>query len=89
MLGSEYQWLLASVRAAAVDRAQLARRSFATLAVAAFCLACAFVPRAASLPSAVAVAAPMVTQLDQAQAEWPLVLVRLWYVLPQLLPGRN
>jgi hypothetical protein len=89
MLGSEYKWLLAPVRRVAADRAQLARRSFATLAVAAFCVACVLVPRATSLPSAATVAAPVVTQLDQAQAEWPLVLVRLWFLLPQLLPGRN
>jgi hypothetical protein len=89
MLGSEYKWLLAPVRRAATVRAQLARHSLATLAVATFCLACALVPRAATLPSVSTVAAPVVTQLDQVQAEWPHALVRLWFILPQLLPGRN
>lgn len=89
MLGSEYKWLLAPVRSAAVSRTHLARRSFATLAVAGFCLACVLLPRAAALPSAATVAAPVVTQLDQAQTEWPHTLVRLWFLLPQLLPGQN
>ncbi len=89
MLGSEYKWLLAPVRPAAIDRAHLARRSFATLAVAAFCALCVFAPRTASLPSAATVAAPVVTQFDQAQVEWPHALVRLWFLLPQILPSRD
>ncbi len=89
MLGSEYKWLLAPARPAATGRTPLARHGAMTVAVAGFCLACTFLAPMRTLPSPAAVAAPVVTQLDQAQTEWPHVLVRLWLILPQLLPGHN
>ena len=89
MLGSEYKWLLAPVQSTAVERAHLARRSFLTLAVATFCVVCALVQPASSLSSAATVATPVVAKLDETAAEWPHALVRLWFLLPQLLPTQG
>lgn len=86
MLSTEYQWLLASVRPAATERAHLARRSFTTIAVATFCLLCAFVqPATAPAPDTIP-ATPVVAALEPTPAAWPTALVRLWFILPQLLP---
>lgn len=88
MLGTQYPWLLATVRRAAAARVQLARHSLATLAVAACCLVGTLLPSAANLAPVTAVASPVVAALDQTPPEWPRTIVRLWSLLPQFLPSR-
>ena len=89
MLGPEYKWLLAPVRPAAGSRVRLARRSLLTLAVAAFCLVCTFISSPPTLTPVVTTATPVVVALDQNPPEWPRTVVRLWFMLPQLLPGHD
>jgi len=89
MLGNQYPWLLATVRRSATARGQLARHSLATLAVAACCLVAALLPSAAAPAPVAVVASPVVAALDQTPPEWPRTIVRLWSLLPQILPGRG
>ncbi len=88
MLGSEYNWLLSPARTARGLSVRLARSSFLTLGVGAFCLGCALFSTARLAPPA-AVATPSAAVLaETAQSELPRVLVRLWVLVPYLLPQR-
>jgi hypothetical protein len=89
MLGTEYKWLLAPVRPGAKSRVQLARHSLLTLAVAGGCLLATFLNSGSTLPPVAAAATPVVAALDQTPPEWPRTVIRLWFLLPQLLPGQN
>ena len=85
MFGFNYPWLL-SVRGVSV---RLARGSLLTLAVGVFCLACFLVPRHAPLTTVAAVTAPAAVSLQQTTgSELPHVLLRLWILVPRLLPQR-
>ena len=84
MFGLQYNWLL-SVRGISV---RLARNGFLTLAVGFFCFACVVIPRSAPLTAATA-AVPATTAINQtADTELPRILVRLWILVPRLLPQR-
>ena len=87
MFGLQYNWLL-SARGVSV---RLARGGLLTLAVGAFCLACVLAPRAASLSKVAAVAAPTaaVSLKENTDAELPYMLIRLWILVPRLLPGNR
>ena len=89
MLGFEYKWLLAPVRSAAGSRVRLAQHSLLTLAVAGFCLVGTFLASPRALTHVVTVVTPVVAALDQTPPEWPRTVIRLWFLLPQLLPGHN
>ena len=86
MFGLQYNWLL-SARGLSV---RLARGGPITLAVGTFCLACVLVPSAASLSRVAAVAAPTaaVSLQQNTDAELPYMLIRLWILVPRLLPQR-
>ena len=85
MFGLHYHWLV-SVRGMSV---RLARGSLLTLAVGAFCLACALLPNAASLGRVATVAAPTAVALQPTtDTELPYMLIRLWILVPRLLPQR-
>ncbi len=90
MLGSEYKWLLAPVRPGAKSRVQLARQSLLTLGVAGCCLLGTLLAATSpKLAPAATAAAPVVATLEQTPPEWPRTVIRLWFLLPQLLPGQN
>jgi hypothetical protein len=85
MFGLQYHWLV-SVRGMSV---RLARGSLLTLAVGAFCLACALLPSTASLSRVAAVSTPTAVSLQQnTDTELPYMLIRLWILVPRLLPQR-
>lgn len=89
MVGPEYAWLLAPMTATRGAAVRLARGGLATLALGAVCAAFLLGPGVASLTVAgPALAAPAATVAlkDTAQAEWPHALVRLWILVPQLIP---
>lgn len=87
MLGSEYPWLLAPFRAAAGRLARLVRGSLLALAAAVFGLTCTLLPAAHLAPALTVSAAPAVAQVQEsAGAEWPRTLIRLWFILPHLVP---
>ena len=89
MFGFQHHWLLSPVRTARGLSVRLARGGLLTLAVGAFCLSCAMLPSALSLPPAVTVAAPTaVTLKETAESELPRTLLRLWVLVPYLLPQR-
>jgi len=89
MFGSEYKWLLSPARPARGLSVRLARGGLLTLAVGAFCLACALLPSATAFAPAAAVAAPAaVTLTENAPAGLPRALVRLWILAPYLLPQK-
>ena len=85
MFGLQYNWLL-SVRGMSV---RLARGGLLTLAVGCFCVVCALIPRSAPLTAAATAAAPATAAIQQTtDTELPRVLVRLWILVPRLLPQR-
>jgi hypothetical protein len=85
MFGLQYNWLL-SARGMSV---RLARGGLITLAVGAFCLACVLAPSTASLSRIAAVSAPTAVSLkENTDAELPYMLIRLWILVPRLLPPR-
>ena len=85
MFGLHYHWLL-TIRGLSV---RLTRNSLLTLAVGVFCFACLLVPRHAPLTSVAAVTAPAAVAIQQTtDAELPHMLLRLWILLPRLLPQR-
>jgi hypothetical protein len=89
MLGFEYNWLISSTRSARGLSVRLARGGLFTLAVGAFCVACAVVAPSAGVSSTVTVAAPAaVTISENASAGLPRVLLRLWILAPSLIPQR-
>lgn len=90
MFGPQHNWLVTSTRSARGLSVRLVRTSLLTLAVGAFCLSCALLPRDATLTALPAVTAPSAVKIEQtAEAEWPHALVRLWVLLPRLLPTSN
>lgn len=85
MFGLQYPWLL-TVRGLSV---RLARNSLLTLAVGCFCLVCVLAPRPAPLSTVATVAAPTAASLQQTTGtELPHMLLRLWILVPRLLPQR-
>ena len=91
MFGSEYNWLVTPVRSARGLTVRLVRNSLLTLGVGAFCLSCVLLPYRASLPPVAGVAAPAATATtikETAQSELPRFLLRLWVLVPYLLPQR-
>lgn len=90
MFGFEYNWLLSPARTARGLSVRLARGGMMTLAVGAFCLACSFVPSGPLTPAAPAtLAAPTAVALKEtAESELPRTLLRLWVLVPYLLPQR-
>lgn len=85
MFGLQYPWLL-SARGVSV---RLARSGLLTLAVGVFCLACVLGPRATSLTTVATVTAPAAVSIKQTtDAELPHILIRLWILVPRLLPQR-
>jgi hypothetical protein len=89
MFGFEYNWLLSPARSTRDLSVRLARGSFATLAVGAFCLTCALLPSVSSLTPAVTVPTPAaVTIAENKSPELPRALIRLWILVPYLLPQR-
>lgn len=89
MLGSEYNWLLTLSRAAHGGlRVRLVRSSLLTLGVALFGLACVFggSPRLeAGIPPVVSAPAALTMQQEN-RTEWPRVALRLWFLLPSIIP---
>jgi len=84
MFGLQYNWLL-SARGMSV---RLARTGLLTLAVGAFCLACVLAPSAAPLSRVATVTAPTAVSLkENTDTELPYMLIRLWILVPRLLPG--
>jgi hypothetical protein len=68
---------------------RLARSGLLTLAVGFFCLACALIPRAAPLTAVAAATAPAAVSIQQStDTELPQMLIRLWILVPRLLPQR-
>jgi len=95
MFGFEYNWLLSPARTARGLSVRLARGGMMTLAVGAFCLACSFVPSGPLTPAApatlaapTAVAPTAVALKETAESELPRTLLRLWVLVPYLLPQR-
>jgi len=89
MFGFQHNWLLSPIRTARGLSVRFARSGLPTLAVGAFCLTCALLPSALSLTPAVAVAAPTaVTLKETAESELPRTFLRLWILVPYLLPQR-
>jgi hypothetical protein len=90
MYGFEYNWLLSPVRTARGLSVRLARGGMMTLAVSAFCLTCALLPSGVLAPAAPAtLAAPTAVVLKEtAESELPRTLLRLWVLVPYLLPQR-
>lgn len=86
MSGSEYRWLALH---------PLIRGSLLSLAVAAFCVGCFFLnsvtPAACADPvvQVAAAAAPAQNGTEPARATWPHTVVRLWLLVPQLLPTND
>jgi len=90
MFGPEYNWFVTSTRSARGLSVRLVRGSLLTLAVGAFCLTCTLLPQGATLAALPAVATPTAAKIEKtAEAEWPHALVRLWVLLPRLLPSGN
>ncbi|MEJ1971220.1 MAG: hypothetical protein WDM96_01435 [Lacunisphaera sp.] len=90
MFGPQHNWLVTSTRSARGLSVRLVRTSLLTLAVGAFCLSCVLLPQGAMLATLPAVAAPTAAKIEQtAEAEWPHVLLRLWVLVPRLLPTGN
>jgi len=89
MFGFEYNWLLSPARSARDVSVRLARGSLTTLAVGAFCLTCTLLPAVSSLAPAVTVpTATAVTLTENKSPELPRALIRLWILVPYLLPQR-
>lgn len=91
MFGSEYNWLVSSARNARGVSVRLARGGLLTLAVGAFCATCALLPSSPALAPAapVTLAAPTAVALKEtAESEAPRLLIRLWVLVPYLLPQR-
>jgi hypothetical protein len=89
MFGSEYNWLVTPVRSARGLTVRLVRNSLLTLGVGAFCLSCTLLPYRAPLAHVAGVAAPGATTIKEtAQSELPRFLLRLWVLVPYLLPQR-
>ena len=91
MFGSEYNWLVTPVRSARGLTVRLVRNSLLTLGVGAFCLSCTLLPYRAPLAPVAGVAAPAATATtikETAQSELPRFLLRLWVLVPYLLPQR-
>jgi len=83
MFGLQYPWLL-TIRGLSV---RLARTSLLTLAVGFFALVCVLAPRHAPLTAVAAVTAPAAVTIQQTtDGELPHVLLRLWILVPRLLP---
>jgi hypothetical protein len=79
MVGSEYRWFLLH---------PLIRGAFLSVALAAVCIAC-LVWSASTAPAAAEIAdAPAVTDTTtrEQRAVWPRTVLRLWFLVPQLLP---
>ncbi len=91
MFGPQHNWLVTSTRSPRGLSVRLVRSSLLTLAVGAFCLTCLLMPQGAALSSTLpAVATPTAVKIQEtAEAEWPHALVRLWVLLPRLLPTGN
>jgi len=85
MFGLQYNWLLSALGASK----RLARGGLLTLAVGIFCLACVLLaPSSASFSRVAAVTAPTAVSLqEKREAELPYMLIRLWILVPRLLPG--
>jgi hypothetical protein len=79
MLGSAYRWLLLQ---------PLFRGSLLSLAVAGFCVGTLFIIPVASPTSCTAViaVAPNPTPAVNNRNEWPATVIRLWFLVPLLLP---
>jgi len=89
MFGSEYNWLVTPVRSARGLTVRLVRNSLLTLGVGAFCLSCALLPYRAPHAPVAGVAAPAANTIKEtAQSELPRFLLRLWVLVPYLLPQR-
>lgn len=80
MHGSVYRWLLLQ---------PLFRGGLLSLAVAGFCVGCLLLPSLASPASCAPVIAATATNPNPAVdecAEWPHTVLRLWFLLPHILP---
>jgi hypothetical protein len=83
MLGTGYRWLLLN---------PVLRGSLLSLSVAGFCLGCLLVAPLASPSSCapvIAVAATAPTPVVEQRAEWPRTVLRLWFLVPHLLPPND
>jgi hypothetical protein len=83
MLGTGYRWLLLN---------PLLRGSLLSLAVAGFCLSCLLVVPLASPTSCapvIAAAASKPAATVDKPAEWPRTVLRLWFLVPHLLPVQD
>lgn len=83
MFGLQYHWLV-SARGLTV---RLARGGLLTLAVGFFCLACFLIPRTAPLTAVATATAPAAVSIQKStDTELPRLLIRLWILVPRLLP---
>lgn len=86
MSGSEYRWLALH---------PLIRGSLLSLAVATFCVGCFFVnnltPAACADPvvQVATASAPVRNGAEPERSTWPHTVLRLWLLVPQLLPAHD
>ncbi len=82
MFGSEFRWL---------PLHPLIRCGLLTLTMAAFCLGCLFFasrPPAAAPEPVASITAAESPETDS-RAAWPRTVLRLWLLVPQLLPDHD
>lgn len=78
MHGFEYRWLLLN---------PLMRGVFLSIAVAAFCASCLFLDQAGAPPAPAATTATLAASVPpEADVDWPRAALRLWFLVPQVLP---
>ena len=79
MVGSEYRWFRLH---------PLVRGAFLSLGLAAVCIACLVWSASPSPVITAATDGPVVavTPAAEQRAGWPRIVLRLWFVIPQLLP---
>lgn len=77
MHGFEYRWLLLN---------PILRGVFLSIAVAAFCASCLLLDRAGTPPAPPPAAMLAATVPPEAETDWPRTALRLWFLVPQLVP---
>ena len=82
MLGSEYNWLAQPLRTA--------RHGLLTLTLGLGCLGFLALPTTASVAHLASVTATAPAALDRnTPTDWPRTFLRLWLLLPHLVPNDN
>lgn len=77
MHGFEYRWLLLN---------PFVRGVFLSLAVAAGCAGCLFLDQAGVATPPPPTALLATTAAPDAEVEWPRAALRLWFLVPQIVP---